>query len=88
MRELLVGEPRDGSEPVLSMPAPGPEVETVRWGFEGEPAHLAAVPAPGVSKVYFSNGPPPVEPPARPRPEAAPEPQVDDKPMLLLLLCE
>lgn len=87
MREVLVGAPRDGSEPVLAVARPGDDVETVRWGFHGDPVHLVAAIGPGVRRVYFSNGPPPVEPPEQPTRETRAEGELD-VPALLLLLCE
>jgi hypothetical protein len=88
MRELLVGDARPGSEPVLGVARPGPDVETVRWGFEGDPAHLVADLAPGVRKVYFSNGPPPVEAPEKNEEPAGEEAPHDEAPLLLLLLSD
>jgi hypothetical protein len=88
MREVLVGEARPGSEPVLSVARPGPDVETVRWGFDGDPVHLVPQTGPGVRMVYFSNGPPPVEPPEKPNLDQRGEGEGLDTPMLLLLLCD
>jgi hypothetical protein len=38
--------------------------------------------------VYFSNGPPPVEPPEKPNLDQRGEGEGLDTPMLLLLLCD
>jgi hypothetical protein len=88
MREVLVGEPHPGSEPVLAVGRPGPDVETVRWGFDGDAVHLVAQIGPAVRMVYFSNGPPPVEPPERPGVDERNEGEPLDASMLLLLLCD
>jgi hypothetical protein len=87
MREVLVGQPREGSEPVLAVAVPGPDVETARWGFEGDPVHLVPELGPGVAAIYFSNGPPPVEPPDKPVRDIDEAPR-DDTSTMLLLLCE
>lgn len=82
-----MGAPRDGSEPVLAVARPDAHVETVRWSFEGDPVHLVAHTGPGVRRVYFSNGPPPVEAPDPSDRGTGAEGEVDVS-LLLLLLCE
>jgi hypothetical protein len=88
MREVLVGAPRDGSEPVLAVAVPGPDVEAVRWGFDGDPVHLVRELDPHVRRVYFSNGPPPVEAPDPRRVDEATDPRRAETPLLMLLLCD
>jgi hypothetical protein len=88
MREVLVGAPRDGSEPVLAVAVPGPDVEAVRWGFDGDPVHLVRELGPHVRRVYFSNGPPPVEAPDPGRVDEATDQRRAETPLLMLLLCD